>query len=96
MDLTKPLTDLEGNAFADGATYKTVLLGALLNVLRGDETLTGEQKFKLYALSMKINDTAADCKIAAEDVVLLKDRVGRAYPPLVVGRVFALLDPAAA
>lgn len=95
MDLTKPLLDLDGNSFPDQATHKTVLIGALLNTLKGDEHMNGEQKLKLYTLSMKINDTAAECRLSAEDVVLLKDRVGRAFPPLVVGRVFELLDPAA-
>jgi hypothetical protein len=91
--LDAPITDLEDKPFPDGATLRTVLLGACLNTLRADELMDAKQKVELYLLSKKIA-SKGDADLAIEEVALLKDRVGKAYNPLVVGRVYEILDPA--
>lgn len=92
--LDTPITDLDDKPFPDGATLRTVLLGACLNTLRADELMDAQQKVKLYLLSKKISEKG-DAELTTDDVVLLKERVGKAYNPLVVGRVYEILDPAA-
>lgn len=92
-NLDTQITDLENKPFADGATLRTVLLGACLSTLRGDELMDEKQKVPIYLLSKKISEKG-DIELTAEDVVLLKGRVGKAYNPLVVGRAYEILDPA--
>jgi hypothetical protein len=92
--LDAPITDLEDKPFPGGETLRTVLLGACLNTLRADELMDAKQKVTLYLLSKKIAEKG-DVELTSDDIVLLKDRVGKAYNPLVVGRVYEVLDPAA-
>jgi hypothetical protein len=94
MNLTTSLTDIDGNEFQDKSTVKTAILGSLMNPLPGDETMVADKKVALFKLALKVNDTAADCQLTAEEVAMIKERVGKGYPPLIVGRVFQLLDPA--
>lgn len=94
MNLNTPLLNLDGNEFEDKATLKTVILGALINPIRGDEGMAPEAKVACFRLMMKVNDKADDCSFTAEETTLIKDRVGRAYLPLVVGRVYQAIDPA--
>jgi len=94
LNLNQVLVDLDQQPFADGATYKTVILSSLLATLPGDEKAGAKEKVSLFQLSMKVHDQADDCDLTSEEITLIKDRVGRAFAPLVVGRVFALIDPA--
>lgn len=91
--LDAPITDIEDKPFPGGETLRTVLLGACLNTLRADELMDAKQKVELYLLSKKIAGRG-DVELTTEEVVLLKERVGKAYNPLVVGRVYEVLDPA--
>jgi len=93
MNLNTEITDFDGNSFPDKPTIKSAVMGSLINVLRGDETLAAEQKVKMFELAMRIHG-AEQIELTAEDVSLIKERVGKAYPPMVVGRVFQAIDPA--
>jgi len=73
-------------------TFRKAALNALLASLKGDDTMDGEKKASLWALAGKINkdevvdiDTGKECE-------LLKDRIGKAYGPMVVGPCFAILN----
>lgn len=59
----------------------------------GQSSMTPEQKVKNAALALQILDAKGDLKLSAEQVSLLKARVGAAYSPLTVLRAWQLLDP---
>lgn len=88
INFKAPITDLDGKQ-VDGATLGSVCTAALLAPNQQD---SAETKGKLFDLALAIHGKeAADLKV--EDVAMLKERVGKCYPPLVVGRTWQLLDP---
>lgn len=77
-------------------TLRRVLNDALYVPQRGDETMNGDDKAKLYALGQRINTPAAEVDMRAEDIAKLKARVGTShYGALVVGQALLMLDPPA-
>ncbi len=95
IDLNATLTDLFGNVLKDGeapVTLRNIIQNALIGQLRGDENLTGAEKFSLYNLAAKTTEAASDFSI--EDLATIKDRVGRAYSQVVIGPAFKLLEAA--
>ena len=60
-------------------------------LLRPGPEKSGEEKYKLFALAMKIGE-GGEIDLLPEDVVLLKKKIGDTFPPLVVGRAFDLLN----
>ena len=55
--------------------------------------LTGEEKVKRYQLAQRIYDSKGLLDISPEEQVLLKQLIGRIYPPITVGQAFEILDP---
>jgi hypothetical protein len=108
-DFSANILDLNGQPFADDfkcpadatgkrpcqdyATLGVIATRALLATLPDEQNLSGEEKFKRFALAMKIKD-GGNVALNAEDIALLKKLVGKVYSPLIVGRAFPLLDPA--
>lgn len=65
-----------------------------LNLLFEDEKgLSGDDKFKRYKLSLKI-DSDDEVDVTAEDIALIKKVVGKGYPPNIVGIVYDTLEGA--
>lgn len=85
IKLNEPIVDLEGN---EGEEIGKFVRSALLSNSEKDNT---DQKIKKYKLAM---DCVADeVDLRAEDIALIKECVGKQFPPLVVGRVFDAIDP---
>ena len=59
-------------------------------LLRATDEKDGQQKYKLYALAMKVG-SGGEHDVKAEDVALIKRKIGEQFAPLVVGRAFDLL-----
>ena len=95
VNLNAEISDLSGvpvkGPSGELVTLRSVSIEALLTPLRGDENSTGSEKAKCFMLASKISNPDCD-NISAEDVVLIKDRIGRGFPALVVGRSYELLD----
>lgn len=72
---------------------RNVAVRSLLVPLDIDREMKGDKKMKLWKLAMSIHDGGDE--VAAEEVVLLKDRIGVAYPTLVAGQALAMLEAAA-
>jgi hypothetical protein len=53
----------------------------------------GEDKFKLYALARKIHDNPQNVTLTAEEIVILKERIGKVWDAEVVGAAWRMLDP---
>src|SRR5690349_20123329 len=92
IDLRQPIMDLDGKPM-DDLTVGGAIEQALLIPAKGDDQLTGSAKLKLFLLASKLHGRD-ELDLAAEDVVLVKDRVGKLYTPIVIGRVWTALDPA--
>lgn len=86
-----PMLDLEGQPYSDAATLKSVVFGAIRAQVPGDDQLSIENKMRLYVLAGKVAKGGV-VEVSAEDLALMKDRVGKAYPPLVMGEAFRLLE----
>lgn len=71
-------------------TLDKVCVNAILSEIP-DEKTTGEQKLQRFKLAKKIYG-AGEIDIASEEIVLIKDKVGKLYLPLVVGQVFLILE----
>lgn len=96
IDVTRAILDLDGRPVAiegePALTLRSAIVNALLTPLKGDEALNGPSKLKNWLLAQRIHgDDSPDMK--AEDIALVKERVGRGYTALVVGRVYEMLDP---
>lgn len=86
-----PMLDLEGNPYADAATLKSVAFAAVQAQLEGDERLDVDSKMRIYTLAGKIV-RGGIVEVSAEDLTLMKARIAKAYPPLVMGEAFRLLE----
>lgn len=92
------LLTLDGRQMNDKDTneplsLKTICVDALL-VVDSREKLDGEEKIKRYILAQEIYQGKKD-SLSAEEVVLLKELIGRYYSTIVVGQVFPMLDDSA-
>ena len=79
LDVTQVLTGLDGEALMD------------LKPIYDDKGMSGEDKVKIWCLAGKIQKEDV-VELVAEDVALLKKRVGAAYGPAIVGPAFMLLN----
>lgn len=69
---------------------KSIVTEALLASFP-NETASGEEKLKRYLLAMKVN-VGGEVDLSPEEIVMIKDLVGKGFSPLVVGQVFGLLN----
>jgi hypothetical protein len=88
----KPIMIPDGKGKQEALTLNTACVNALETSLEEDRQMPGEAKFKLDELAHKIYNKNG-VSLTAEEVVLIKQRVGKLYNPLVVGAVWRILDP---
>jgi hypothetical protein len=67
---------------------------ALLATFPDEQGLGGKEKVERFLLAMKITDGLLPVEISIEEAAQIKMLVGKAYGPLVVGRVWEVLDKA--
>lgn len=70
-----------------------LLKDACVNALlaNDDEKIEGTEKMKRYLLASKIQQ-ANELDLKSEEIVKLKEAVGKAYGALIVGQVYQLLE----
>ncbi len=89
-----PLKTLDGQVMKDNVDGKAVdatLRMAIINaVLSPVERELGIDKVKKYELAKMVfaND---EVDLNEDDIKLIKERVGEAFPPIIVGQVYDLL-----
>lgn len=71
-------------------TLRSVCVGALMGITDSDKNMTGAEKNKRFLLALKLQDDTVE--LQAEDIVLLKERIGLMYNTLVTGRAWQLLE----
>lgn len=94
-DFTTVVKDLSGvsikNEKGEELTLKYATQNALFAMTQEDSGTTGEEKYTRYRLASKVNkDGLVDLR--SEDVTKLKERIGKAYGPLVVGFAFDFFE----
>lgn len=92
IDVVQKILGLDGVPVAEDATLRKVCSEALLNTLRGDENMDGVAKAKLFSLALAIS-AEDEPDLALEDWAKIKERIGRGFTPLIVGRAYELIDP---
>ena len=98
LDFTKQLLGVDGVPLQNGDAHPQVPLTLgdaavmALETQAQNETLTGLEKFKLDALARKIYKQK-DVALTMDEIVTIKDRIGKIEPAIVVGASWSLLDP---
>lgn len=86
------ILNIDGQPFEDSATLKTVCFLAATATLPTDQNAPIANKLALYALAQKLH-IGGEVDLTAEEIALLKERIGKAFASVVViGRAFELLE----
>ena len=99
IDVTNPLLDLDDRPIVLDSTESATpgpltARRAIINALMlADPKLDGTEKLGRYLLAALINKKD-EVDLTNEQVTLIKAEVARCYGPLVVGRIYELVDPA--
>lgn len=89
-EITRDKFDAEVTESFKVVTLGFICVNALLSEVK-DERVTGDDKVKRYELAKAIH-TNDELDVPAEGIVLLKERIGKLYLPMIVGQVFNLLE----
>lgn len=96
VKLDTPILDIEGNPVRDGEEELTVrkcLVGSLLNS-PDQHQVDGAEKHKRFVLALRVqNHKDESINLTAEQIVLLKKVAGHSFSPLLVGRLYEVLEP---
>lgn len=88
------LLDLKGEEMKDGetaVTLKTVAVNALFAPFPDEREIDGNEKAKRFNLGLRI-DAGGEIEVSAEEISLVKKLIGKAFPVLVVGRAYQLIE----
>jgi len=81
------MKDNDGQGNAIDATVKLAIVNAVLSSV---ERESGIEKVKKYELAKKIY-ASDEVDLNEDEIKLIKDRVGDAFSPIIVGQIFELL-----
>lgn len=100
-DITQTFKDLNDEIIpegtkADKTDEKPFTLGSMLTLacLNADpqKYSDGMLKYRIYKLICRLNSKATELEFSAEDLVLLKDLVGKIFSPYLVGVIYDALE----
>jgi len=83
----EPLKDEKGTPIL----LENIAVNALLAATQ-DDRADGTEKAKRFTLAMKINNQTEPVDVTAEELVKMKEMIGKVYTALVVGRAYDLLE----
>jgi hypothetical protein len=86
------LTDIKGEELKDkdkSVYAKDIMVNALLV---NDEKAEGTDKMERFLLAKKVSQATNEISLKAEEIVLIKEMVGKVYSPLIVGQIYELLE----
>ncbi len=96
VDMKQKLLGIDLTALKDEAGKEVevglIVLRALGANLDTDRTMDGEQKVKIWELAVKIGSSDKPVDLTPEELVILKQRVGAAFGPMVVGPAYRILN----
>jgi len=82
------MKDNDGQGNAIDATVKMVIVNAILAPVQKE---SGVDKVKKFDLAQRIYKSD-EVDLTAEEISLIKERVGESFPPIVVGQIWNLLE----
>jgi hypothetical protein len=94
----KPLVDEQLDEEGKVIRKPLELSAACINPLlasKGEDTLPGEKKLQRFNLACRIHNAASrqeELDVSVEEVALLKELIGKAYPPMITGPAWILLE----
>lgn len=95
IDFDITIENLYGQNVKDADTNEDITLGkacvTALTIVLQDEKISGDEKFKRYMLATKIVE-GGEIIITTEEIVMLKDLIGKVYGPTIVGPVYMQLE----
>lgn len=96
IDFSQQMCDIDGTPISndkdDGAaTLGLISVNALLAAFADEQALPGTDKVRRYELARKVRKGGV-VEVTAEDAALIKQLIGKAYAPLVVGQAWGMLD----
>ena len=95
MDIAgKPIKMKDGEAERD-FILRDVAVNAILTETQESAKSDGKEKVRRFRLADKIFGAAEPIALPAEDIVLLKDMIAKAYGALVTARAWDLIEPQA-
>ena len=97
IDFDAPILALDGTPMRDGenpATLKALACTALAAMFNDEPSLSATDKYQRFALGLKLVD-GGEVDLSVEEIGLIKKLIGKAYPPVTMGRAYDLLDPKA-
>ena len=78
-------------------TLREVITNSILSPQRDQqnprEKIDGNEKARRCYLAMEIYKAKKQIELNVDDIKLIKDEIGRVYPPLIVGQAYEILDP---
>lgn len=83
---------MDASPNAPDSTLKAVVYQALTVSLPGDEGQTKEAKYSFYKLAKKVKNSQGELDLTVEQLGIIKDRVAKAYPPLIIGQVYEFIE----
>ncbi len=89
------MRDLEGQALqvpsTTGTKDATLAIVATKALLDADVREDGAAKVRAFNLALRVH-AGGEVDLSAEEIVLIKERIGLLYGPVVVGPAWALLE----
>ncbi len=108
LDLSRVVVDLAGKPVPDGAlatsadpncekcaplTLAGAVARALLAAVESDKTGDPLQAVTRFTLAQRIMANPASVVLTTEEIVILKNRIGRTWPALIAGQTILAIDP---
>ncbi|MCK4577943.1 MAG: hypothetical protein KAU50_04085, partial [Candidatus Marinimicrobia bacterium] len=72
-------------------TVRLAAIRALTASFRDEQNLAGDEKITRFHLALRITDEDKP-ELKAEGIVLIKTLVGKMYGPIIVGRMWTILE----
>lgn len=96
INISQPVLDYENKEIKTDEkggvlTYFDVFINSINSNVQGETPLTAEKKNQIFQLSKKMY-SHKDPNFTPEELTLIKERVSKAYAPLVYGRVVEIID----
>lgn len=92
INFNTELKTIDGKSLNPPATLKDAVVNALLSLLDDERHIPGEEKAKRWILATRIYSNPENVELTVEEVAMIKSLVGKAYPPLIVGQAWKILE----
>lgn len=93
--ISKMLKGLDGKPLVNQGEELSLggVMGSALLMVYTDETIGGDVKFKRHQIAQRLYGKKS-VELTIEDIALIKELIGKAYGPAVVGPAYILLEGA--